>query len=342
MALNIQGVDQEYKPWGGLAGVATGERRAEMELANIQGLQEQNLSNVLKEVEARRAQSDYSTPGMEEMRQKGIMGKGMQDYATGKLSYDTLDSNTKTKLAENMSKASAAEVESTINGLEMFITGASSGQGGIGMQQALASLPPQYQQIVQKLEQQQPGSSVEYAKQFLDVIKQTRANSVAVRGKIMEQNNQYENQERIHIGDRESREKVSAADNASKMAIEKAGIEAGKYKRGGAGTSITTVFAKMTPEARLGAVQKALATGVDPETGELMTDMARKGYESMYDQDKRTVDSKNASKSVAKIDIPALANVPQATPPSVGTSGTPSNSPAKKVWDPATKTWITK
>jgi len=189
MVANIQGIDQEYKPWGGLAGVATGERRAQTDFANQQALQQANLENVLKEVEARRAQADYNNPDMELWRQQGIMGKNKEAFSQGELSYQTLDSNIKTKLAENLSKASGAEIDSMINGLDMFISTASAGNP-IAMQQAMSSLPPQYQKIVQQLG---PEKAVTYAKQFSDMIKQARADSPKFRSDVALENVKAEN-----------------------------------------------------------------------------------------------------------------------------------------------------
>jgi len=344
MTPNIQSLnyDQGALPFGFRAGELQGWDAVDKQQANAQGLQEQNLSNVIKEVEARRAQSDYSAPGMEAARQQGILGENRGKYADGQLKYDTLDSNTKTKLAENLSKASAAEIESTINGIDMFITAASSGQGGIGMQQALSNLPPQYQQIVQRMEQQKPGSSLEYAKQFKDVITAARADNAKYRADVSLKEVEGEQTAIVQGMRDDAADARSNADNASRQAIERMGIEAGKYKRGGAGTSITAIYAKMTPQARLGSVQRVLTTGINPETGEPLTDMERYGFEAMYNQDKRTVDASNASKVAGKIDIPNVAKLPEATPPSVGggVPGTAQGAPAKKVWDPITKTWV--
>ncbi len=210
----MQGIETEYKPWGGLAGFTTGERRAEMDAANMQALQSSQLGNAIKEVEARRAQSDYSNPEMEMWRQQGILGKNKQDYSTGELSYQTLDSNVKTKLAENLSKASSAEIEATINGLDQFTAVASSGNP-LAMHQAISTLPPQYQKIVQQLG---PEKAVQYAKQLSDTIKQARADSPAHRAKLVETDRTYENQEIIHQGDRESRETISANEIRERMA----------------------------------------------------------------------------------------------------------------------------
>lgn len=222
MAANIQGIDQEYKPWGGLAGAATGERRALVDFANQQALQQANLENVLKEVEARRAQSDFENPDMELWRQQGIIGKNKEQFARGELDYQTLDSNVKTKLAENLSKASQADIDATVNGLDMFISTASAGHP-LAMQQALQGLPPQYQKVVQQLG---PEKAVAYAKQLSDTIKAARADTPKLRGDMIAKDREYENQEIIHQGDRESREKISAAEIAARMADRAAQREA--------------------------------------------------------------------------------------------------------------------
>ncbi len=147
-------------------------------------------------------------------------------------------------------------------------------------------------------------------------------------------------EQKTHEGkiEKETRLAVTGAETAGRKEIEQMGIDAGKYKRGGSGTSITTIFAKMTPEARMGAVQKALTTGIDPETGEPMTEMARSGYQSMYDQDARTVNAKNQKAVAGKVD-PAVAGFPVQTAPSVtaGQAGLPAAKP--KVYNKETKKW---
>jgi hypothetical protein len=216
----MQTIDMDYKPWGGLAGIYAGEQQAQIQQSNQNALVEQGLGNVIKGVEAGRSAADFANPDMERWRQQGIIGKNMQDYSKGQLDYNTLDSNTKAKIAENMSKASSAEIEQTINGLDMFLSQATS-NGPLGMQQAVSSLPPQYQQMVKQMG---PTKALEVAKQMSDLLKQARADSPAVRGKLTEQGHKGAIDLSIHGQDNASKEKVSAADNA--RAIQVANIQA--------------------------------------------------------------------------------------------------------------------
>ena len=327
MANQIQGLETEYKPWGGLAGIMTGVREADTEAANLQTLQDSQLGNAIKGVEAGRAVSDYNDPRMEALRQGGIMGKNQVDIAQGATAAGTQQSDMKAKIAENLAKVPKAHVEKALaetHQQTMGLMGLASAleQGGgsdLNFVTKAMEMAPQLgmnpQDLLQLL------TNPELLKKKLAQNQQILTMVPTVLQKMEEQRQKGVIDEGIHAGDRRSREKVSAADNATRTSVEQMGIDAGKYKRGGSGVSITTVFAKMTPQARLGAVQKVLTTGVDPETNEPLTEMAKAGYESMYNQDKRTVDASNAARTTGKIDTPAVAGMPTATPPSVGVSG---------------------
>jgi hypothetical protein len=328
MANQIQGLETEYKPWGGLAGIMTGVREADTEAANLQTLQESQLGNAIKGVEAGRAVSDYNDPRMEALRQGGIMGKNQVDIAQGATAAGTQQSDMNAKIAENLAKVPKAHVEKALaetHQQTMGLMGLASAlqQGGgsdLNFVTKAMEMAPQLGMNPQDL--QQLLTNPELLKKKLAQNQQILTMVPTVLQKMEEQRQKGVIDEGIHAGDRKSREKVSAADNATRTSVEQMGIDAGKYKRGGSGVSITTIYAKMTPEARLGAVQKVLTTGVDPETNDPLTEMARAGYESMYNQDKRTVDASNAARTTGKIDTPAVAGMPTATPPSVGAGST--------------------
>lgn len=336
MAVQIQGQELEYKPWGGLAGIRSGERAANTDAANMLALQESQLGNVIKGVEAGRASSDFANPEMEQLRQAGIMGKDKTASATGEYDQGMLKSKLEKGIAENISGKSAAQIEQGLNQDYQTLQGlrkassfleSSAAQNPAYVAEAFQrfgqelGIDPKMQQQLMQQEQQKPGTLKEIIKTLIPQLEYGITHTRASMVKMAEQAQKGTIDEGIHAGDRRSREKVSAADNTARTSIEEMGIEAGKYKRGGAGVSITTVFAKMTPTARLGAVQKVLTTGVDPETNEPLTEMAKAGYEAMYNQDKRTVDAGNAARSTGKIDTPAVAGLPNAAPPSVGGSG---------------------
>ena len=114
MANQIQGMETEYKPWGGLAGIMAGNREINTEAANLQTLQESQLGNAIKGVEAGRAVSDYNDPRMEALRQGGIMGRNQVDIAQGATAAGTQQSDMNAKIAENLAKVPKAHVEKAL------------------------------------------------------------------------------------------------------------------------------------------------------------------------------------------------------------------------------------
>jgi len=114
MANQIQGMDTEYKPWGGLAGIMAGNRESEIDAANLQSLQESQLGNAIKGVEAGRAVSDYNDPRMEALRQGGIMGKNQVDIAQGATAAGTQQSDMEAKIQENLARVPKTHVEKAL------------------------------------------------------------------------------------------------------------------------------------------------------------------------------------------------------------------------------------
>jgi G:T/U-mismatch repair DNA glycosylase len=228
--VNIQGIDTEYKPWGGLAGFTTGERRAEMDIANQQGLVQSQLGNAIKEVEARRAQADYSNPEMEMWRQRGLVGQNMSNYSKGELDYRTLDSKIKQGIAESMQKAGEAEIATTINNLDM-ITSAMETGNPVAFQQVLSRLPNDMKMAFAQMEQQNPGSSHVYARKLSDILKNARADSPKFRADRDIKNVEAENTYEIEWMKQQAANARNDADNrtkASEFAVRRAELQAGK------------------------------------------------------------------------------------------------------------------
>jgi hypothetical protein len=277
MVAQIQsvGIDPGALPFGFRAGELSGMEAVDKQTANQLALQDSQLGNAIKEVEARRAQSDFSNPEMEQWRQQGILGKNKQDYATGELSYQTLDSNVKTKLAENLSKASTAEIEATINGLDQFTSVASSGNP-LAMHQAISTLPPQYQRIVQQLG---PEKAVQYARQLSDTIKEARKDSPETA---------YNHEITAEL-DRVSREKIAEGNNAAtRYAADQRKVDSQASER-----KYDLGLLRATPESRLGIVKSAIQSRTHPYSGEPLSQEQLGKYEAMYAQDVATVNAKN-------------------------------------------------
>lgn len=330
-APQIQTTATDYKPWGLTAGAIVGQEQYDKEAANIQALKEAQLNNVVNQQKAMVAQGQMDNPEWLQAKLAGEIGQGRSLEATGKFDSQTLDGRIKSQVAEYAAKVpeskfkqEQAEAANRLSAMTKIYSSLEANQWNPGAIQAAAQQAgPELgipQEMLSKFVGLPPQELKKALEHFMSADKQLVTFTPQVRQKMAEQEQAGVIQEGIHAGDRKSREKVSAADNATRASVEQMGIDAGKYKRGGSGVSITTIYAKMTPEARLGAVQKVLTTGVDPETNEPLTEMAKAGYESMYNQDKRTVDAKNTAKGANKVDLNA-AGVQATTTPSVGDSG---------------------
>lgn len=340
MAAQIQGLDTEYKPWGGLAGIMTGVREADTEAANLLALQESQLGNVVKARDAAFAQDEMGNQELRNARMQGMIGDSQVKTAAGRTAMGTQESDMNARIAENLAKVPKAQVEQALatthlqtQGLMGLASSLEQSGGGLEFITSAMEMAPKLGMKPQDLQQLLANPKLLQAKiaqnqQMLTMVPE-------VLRDIYKKDREFENQEIIHQGDRESREKVSAADNASRQLIEDKGIAAGKYDRNkGGGGSFAIQLGKLKVPERLGVVERALATGIDPETNEPMSDVARIGYEAMKEKDIRVRDADNAARSAGKIDASAVAGLPQVSPPSVGGSAKPATSNSKrKTWD---------
>jgi len=347
MAAQIQGMDLDYKPWGGLAGIMAGDREAETEAANLLALQESQLGNIVKQRDASFAQDEMNNQELRSGRIQGMIGDAQVKTAAGLTAKGTQQSDMAAKLAENLAKVPKAQVEKALSETHLQT------QGLMGLAQVLEQGGGSDLNFMSKAMEAAPqlGMSPQDLQQLLQnpqllarkiAQNQERLTMVPeVLRKLAEQDNEFANREVTAGRDRTSRERVSAADNATRTSVEQMGIDAGKYKRGSSnGISFMIQLGKLKVSERLGVVEKALTTGIDPETNEPMTDVARLGYEAMKKRDIAVGDAANNARGANKVDLGAVGV--QATPiPSVGggTSSAPSSG-GKKVWD-GTK-WVEK
>lgn len=339
-APQIQTVPTEYKPWGLTAGAIVGQQQYDTEAANLQALNEARLANVGHERDAMLAQGQMDNPAWLQSKIAGEIGQGQSLAATGEYDKGVLKSKLAegiaknvANLSENQVKQQLAEGTKQLNTMKLGLTylAGPNGQnpaaltGFLQKYGADMGLPPEVHQQLLQAEQQKPGTIKQAISALIPHLQEAISITPQVYAEMAKNKAQIQDTETITKSkDRENLKQIHAADNATRIQVENLGIDAGKYKRGGSGVSITAVFAKMTPQARLGAVQKVLTTGVDPETGEALTEMAKIGYEAMYNQDKRTVDASNAAKGANKVDLNAVGVT--ATPlPSVG-GGSQNNS----------------
>lgn len=78
--------------------------------------------------------------------------------------------------------------------------------------------------------------------------------------------------------------------------IEQMRIDAGKYKKGTAGySSEWTKIYSQAPDRRIGSVYGILSGGVDPISGDQLTDLQKTTMQAIYDQDRRTLNARPQS-----------------------------------------------
>ena len=112
----------------------------------------------------------------------------------------------------------------------------------------------------------------------------------------------------------------SLENNATSRYVADRGAEARMYgsdKRGGGSTSVTNTLVKLDPVKRLGTVQAILSTGINPDTQQPLSEIERAYFTSMYEQDIKAFDSKNAAQGqgvTATIENGQVKLVPKAAP----------------------------
>lgn len=217
----MQGQETEYKPWGMLAGGMVGSREADQEAANLLALQDSQLGNVIRGVEAGRVSSDFTDPRMEALRKAGIMGKDQSSSAKGQLDMGTLQSNIGATNAGNVAKQSGSEIENITNAMDRSLA-ILDANGPAGLSMILPHMPKELQQIAEQYPQQFP----QILKSMSEQLKQQRMNSPTHLGAMQLEDRKSENQEIIHGGDRDSREKVAGWEIAGRSADRAAQREA--------------------------------------------------------------------------------------------------------------------
>ena len=218
---NIQGMDTEYKPWGGLAGIMTGERESLQHFANLQGMEESQLDNIVKQVAASRAANDFSDPRMEMLRQQGIMGDNMTKDAQGRLKQATLATDITAGNAKNQATQSGHEIDSMIDGMDQA-SAMIEANGPAGMAMVMQRMPPQLQQIMQQAGPQAP----QVLKKLSEMLKYQRSQTPKHIGEMEKE--AFTQEGRFITEDMKEQEANSRnnADNAARSADRAAAREA--------------------------------------------------------------------------------------------------------------------
>jgi len=238
----MENIATDFKPFGMLGGMYAGQNAANAQITNEQAMQKSALEQMIKQKEVAFAQDEMNNPEVRAMRLQGMIGKDQQSQAAGVMAKATNESDIKAKIAENVAKIPKAELESQLaqhnsefNALRMLdMAGESSGYQGLDFDQKLlqigkaVNMPQQELQKFMQSPAQQRGAML---KSRLGKLEQILTLTPKVLQEMTTKDREFENQEIIHQGDRESREKISAADNASRSADRAAAREAAKQNK---------------------------------------------------------------------------------------------------------------
>ncbi len=234
---NMQTMDMEYKPWGGLAGVYSGIQQAQTEQSNQNKLAMQGLEGVIKGVQAGRDASDYSNPQMEQLRQQGIMGENKSKFAKGEIDYSTYEGEIKAKIQEQlarMPKAQAerevAEAQITLNGLRgLTQLGDQVGYDSMQFEDTASRFAQQVgadPRVVAAMKQERdPMKRKQMIEGLMKSAEMTVTMVPSVLQKMAEQKQKGELDEGIRKGDRASAEKIAAGHDAKALQVAQIGAD---------------------------------------------------------------------------------------------------------------------
>lgn len=217
---NIQGIDTEYKPWGLTAGAMVGERQADTDAANILSLQESQLANVLKQRDAMEASAQMQNPEWLKWKLAGQIGEGMSKGATGQLDQGVLQDKMDSQIAEFRAKRGEQELNKLGTTLDLVLSSYSA-NGPLGVKSLQGKIPDELYQYIAT----NPNSIAELTA-LSERLKSNRTDTPKLRGDKELKNLEYENQEIIAQGNRESAESIAAANNAARSADRAAQREA--------------------------------------------------------------------------------------------------------------------
>lgn len=117
---------------------------------------------------------------------------------------------------------------------------------------------------------------------------------------------------------------------AAQERMNQANIEAGKYnKTGKSGSSLLVRLSGMKVPEQLSALQGILATGVNPDTGQPLSDIERTYFQSSYEQGARTTDARYAGQGQglgARVDETGSVVLANKAAPTVGAGVSPAPS----------------
>lgn len=238
----MENIATDFKPFGMLGGMYAGQNAANAQITNEQAMQKSALDQMVRQRDAAFAQDEMNNPDLRAMRLQGMIGKDQSAVAAGALAKATNESDIKAKIAENVSKIPKAELEaqmsqhtSEFNALRMLdMAGESSGYQGLDFDQKLmqigksVNMPPQE---LQKFIQSPPQQRSAMLRSRLGKLEQILTLTPKVLQEMATKDREFENQEIIHQGDRDSREKISAADNAARSADRAASREVAQQNK---------------------------------------------------------------------------------------------------------------
>lgn len=314
MAAQIQGMDLDYKPWGGLAGIMAGDREAETEAANLLALQESQLGNIIKQRDAAFAQDEMSNPELRTGRIQGMIGDSQVKTAAGLTAKGTQKSDMEAKIAENIAKVPKAQVEKALAETHLQTQGLmalaqSLGEGDTSnldftlkaqeMAPKLGMSPQDLQQLLQN--PQLLAAKIAQNQQRLTMVP-------AVLQKMAEQEQNAKMQGKyITEPTNLSHEKVASGNNATSIRVAEINAESRKAateaKKQSAVSIINSAMSGKLDYAKAATALTVMAmTEEDPEVKKQLEEYARK-FEAAELERKKAAGSN-------KVDLNAAGGVP--------------------------------
>lgn len=141
----------------------------------------------------------------------------------------------------------------------------------------------------------------------------------------------------------------SLENNATSRYVADRGAEARIASAGSRGgpVSVTNTLVKLDPVKRLGTVQAILATGINPDTQQPLSEIERSYFTNMYEQDTLALDARTGAALAGKLDMGAATGMKTNPIPSVRmpTDVAPRGSSpvaAVKTQDDLAREWLAK
>lgn len=309
---DIQTIDTDYKPWGGLAGYYNSIVNDAIQQSNQNALERQTLENVVRKKDAAVAKNQMNSPEWMDWNLRGDIGKYKSSDASGRLDQGVVDSRIATTNQENKNKLEYGVMEEHATKLDNLRFALES-ENPAALAQTMQTLDPTDQQKLAELVRTQGAQGArEYLRRTSESIRQSLALNAGTRGKLMEEGLRGENQ--VRNTKEAARGHMATTIQQGKNALELENQQAlhGKYAK--AVKTAESMFGKLDYKVQLAEINAALKIGIDPIDQEPL-DERKKEYWMERANTLATIINQKAPQP--GIDIPQVAGVPGQNVPQV-------------------------